>query len=90
MAVYDPPKPLWKRNLAGILDFLLAFVVFGFLASKVFGNQHVAPAVTPPGTTATELFGLGTWPSLSVLVLIILISSYSGARAAPSFNGFSA
>ena len=71
MAVYDPPQPLWKRNLAGILDFLLAFVVFGFLASKVFGNQHVAPAVTPPGTTATELFGMGTWPSLSVLVLII-------------------
>ena len=24
MAVYDPPQPLWKRNLAGILDFLLA------------------------------------------------------------------
>jgi hypothetical protein len=27
--------------------------------------------VTPPGTTATELFSLGTWPSLLVLVLVI-------------------
>jgi hypothetical protein len=23
MAIYDPPQPLWKRNLAGTLDFLL-------------------------------------------------------------------
>jgi len=36
MAQYDPPQPLWKRNLAGILDFVLAFTVFAILAAQVF------------------------------------------------------
>jgi hypothetical protein len=26
MATYDPPQPMWKRNLAGILDFFLTFL----------------------------------------------------------------
>jgi hypothetical protein len=39
MAQYDPPQPLWKRNLAGILDFVLAFTVFAILAAKSFPLQ---------------------------------------------------
>ena len=31
MAVWNPPQPVWKRNLAGILDFVLAFFGFGYL-----------------------------------------------------------
>ncbi len=71
MAAYDPPQPLWKRNLAGVLDFLLALVVLGFVLSKIFGNR-THPAVTnAAGTTTTELFSLSGWPALLLLVLII-------------------
>ena len=38
MASYDPPQPIWKRNLAGILDFILAFIVCVYLSAKIFGN----------------------------------------------------
>ena len=68
MAVYDPPQPMWKRNVAGILDFVLAAAVFGFLLTLVFGNEP-SPASTPPG--ARQLVGLGTVPSLLLLALII-------------------
>jgi hypothetical protein len=68
VAVYDPPQPLWKRNTAGILDFLLSFFVFGFLLSKIFGN---VPSATPSGSEATISFNLGTWPTLLLLALII-------------------
>lgn len=70
MATYDPPQPLWKRNLAGILDFLLAFSVFAFLASKIVGTPPRLPVTNPAGT-ATEIFGLGGWPALVVLVLVV-------------------
>jgi hypothetical protein len=68
MAVYDPPQPLWKRNVAGILDFVLAGIAFGFLLTLVFGKQP-SPASAPPG--AHQLFGLGPLPSLLLLALII-------------------
>jgi RDD family len=72
MAVYDPSQPLWKRNVAGILDFLLAFIVFAVLASKILGSPPPrVPVVTPAGTTATEIFGFGGLPSLVALVLVI-------------------
>jgi RDD family len=70
MAVYDPPQPLWKRNLAGILDFLLAFFVLGFLLSKIFGNQPQPPVANSAGTT-TEFFSLAGWPALLLFVLIV-------------------
>jgi len=68
MAFYDPPQPMWKRNVVGILDFLLAAIVFGFLLTLVFGNQP-SPASAPPG--AHQLFGFGPMPSVLLLVLII-------------------
>lgn len=71
MAVYDPPQPLWKRNLAGILDFLLSAFVFGYVLFKLFGTPVHAPVVKPDGTTVTEVFSLPPGPSLLLLVLII-------------------
>jgi hypothetical protein len=34
MATYDPPQPMWKRNLAGILDFFLTFFCLRKRGSK--------------------------------------------------------
>jgi hypothetical protein len=38
MATYDPPQPMWRRNVAGILDFLVIayFVVLGRIGDTVF------------------------------------------------------
>ena len=70
MAVYDPPQPLWKRNVAAILDFFLVFFVLGYLLSKLPGNtggpSQIAKA---PGTA--ELFGIGGWPALLLIALIV-------------------
>ena len=38
MAEYNPPQPLWKRVVAGILDFVLAFTVFAILTVQVTGT----------------------------------------------------
>jgi RDD family protein len=71
MAIYDPPQPLWKRNAAGVLDFLLASLVFGFLVSKAFGNQPAMALVITPTGTHTELFSLGTWHTLLTIILVV-------------------
>ena len=70
MATYDPPQPLWKRNLAGVLDFLLALFGFGFALNKIFGHQPNPPVINA-GATTTEAFGLDGWPALICLVLIV-------------------
>jgi hypothetical protein len=70
MAFYDPPQPMWKRNVAGILDFLLSAIVFGFLLTLVFGNEP-SPASAPPG--AHQVFGFGP---MALLLLIALIIAY--------------
>jgi hypothetical protein len=70
MATYDPAQPTWKRVVAGILDFLLASLVFGFVLGKIFpAEPHAVPNF--PGATTTELFGLSGWPALLLLALII-------------------
>ena len=71
MAVYDPPQPLWKRNLAAILDFLLAAIVLGYVLFKFFGSPVHAPVVKPDGSTVTEVFSLGPIPTLVLVLLII-------------------
>ncbi|SRR5579871_5482068 len=72
MATYDPPQPLWKRNVAGILDFVLALFVFGFLFNKIFGHQPHPPAGFNPGGTTTEMFGLDGLPMLLTIVMIVV------------------
>ena len=70
MATYDPPQPMWKRNVAGILDFLLAFVVFGIAVNMVFPSPpHALPKFG--NATTVEFFNLSGWPALLVLVLIV-------------------
>jgi hypothetical protein len=71
MANYDPAQPLWKRNLAAILDFLLVLIVLGFALSKLPSN-HPPPLMSgPAGTTTVQLFGVGGWPALLLLIGII-------------------
>ena len=71
MASYAPPQPSWKRNLAGFLDFVLAVTVFGSLLYLAFGSQPRAPVTRPD--TPMELFSLGPWPTL---ILVVSIAAY--------------
>jgi CDP-diglyceride synthetase len=69
VAVWDPPQPLWKRNLAGVLDFLLASVGFGFLLQKLgLGSSPTPPPGMPPYWVG---FQLNSWQSLLLLLLVI-------------------
>jgi hypothetical protein len=69
MAIYDPPQPLWKRNLAGILDFVFAAWVFGFLLYKIAGTS----AAVTNSVGSVQMFTLGPW---SMAILIALITAY--------------
>jgi hypothetical protein len=72
MAIYDPPQPLWKRNLAGTLDFLLVFLVVGDLLSRLPGTQPYHPPLVPaPGTQMVEAVGV-SGPSALLLIGIII------------------
>lgn len=71
MAAYEPPQPLWKRNVVAILDFLLAAIVFGFALNMLFGSAPHAPVTLPNGATTRELFSLGLWPSLALIALVV-------------------
>jgi hypothetical protein len=73
MATYDPPQPIWKRNLAGILDFFLAFCTCVYLVSKIFGNlSGDSFAVVSFGMNGAD-FKLGGW---SVVLAFALIAAY--------------
>ena len=69
MATYDPPQPLWKRNVAGILDFLLAAVVLGVVVYLALGTPP--HTITNSAGATVESWGLGPWPMLLLLVLIV-------------------
>jgi RDD family len=75
MATYDPPQPMWKRNLAGILDFLLAFFVCAYTVTKIFGTRSDTPDVPQPfiyiHTEDAPYYGLGGWPVLLAFALVI-------------------
>ena len=71
MATYNPPQPMWKRNVAGILDFLLAIIVLGYPLSKLAGNQSPNPPSFGSGTRTVELVGVSGWSALLLLVLVI-------------------
>ena len=57
----DPvaPAPLWKRVLAPILDFLMAFFGVGYVIAAATGNLN-----QPSG------FSLDGWPAFLLLVSI--------------------
>jgi hypothetical protein len=70
MATYDPPQPMSKRIVAGILDFLLAFFGIGFVLGKIFpAEPHAAVKIT--GAATTEVFALSGWPALLLIALIV-------------------
>jgi hypothetical protein len=75
MAVWDPPQPVWKRNLVGILDFLLAFVGFGFLL-----------ATLGFGTRLQGGFNFGPGPSLLLLLMIVAYFAVLGRTGGTVFQ----
>jgi hypothetical protein len=85
MATYDPPQPLWKRNVAGILDFLLALFFFGYFANKIFGRQPHPPVINA-GVKTTEMFGLDGWPALITLVLVVAYFAVLGRTGGTVFQ----
>ena len=65
MAAWNPPQPVWKRNLAGILDFLLAFLGFGYLlASAGLGRTLANGGLT---------FGPGPFALLVLLIVAYFV-----------------
>lgn len=68
MATYDPPQPLWKRNLAGVLDFLLVAIGLGYPLGKLPGNSPGAFASNPG---VHEVWGLSGLPLLLLFVLVV-------------------
>jgi hypothetical protein len=70
MATYNPPQPLWKRNVAALSDFVLAVALFGYPLGKLPGNQPGAFAANPG---VHEVWGLS---GSRVLILIVLIIAY--------------
>jgi hypothetical protein len=75
MATNDPPQPMWKRNLAGILDFLLAFFVCVYGVSKIFGNRsdttHVVGKPFVSFGDGDASYALGGWPVLAFALIIV-------------------
>jgi hypothetical protein len=65
---YDPPQPSWKRNLAGILDFLFATSVLGVPIYFALGD---APRTITNSAGAVTVWGLSTGPALLLLFLIV-------------------
>ena len=65
-----PAAAIWKRVLASILDFIMAFFAFGYLVAAATGNLN-----QPTG------FSLDGWPALLMFVLIG-VYFYVGRRVA--------
>jgi hypothetical protein len=79
MAVYDPPQPLWKRNLAGILDFLLAFLGFSLLLVALGLAKFVGPPVgLPESGRSTMPAGINLQPGPALLLVASIIAYFVG------------
>jgi hypothetical protein len=79
MARYDPTQPLWKRNVAGILDFVLAFAVFAVLTAEVFGAGK-APAFIArnPNTKYVTLSGYAFAATVALTVGYFVVLGATG------------
>ena len=75
MAIYGPPQPIWKRNLAGILDFFLALFACACVVSKIFVHRIDGPvaAGNPWLSFGSDdaSYGLNGWPVLLVFALVV-------------------
>ena len=70
MAVYDPPQSLWKRNLAGILDFALAVSAFWLALYQVTGTSAAIQ-----NSNGTTVYSWNIGPA-SGIILIALVIAY--------------
>lgn len=71
MATYDPPQPIWKRNLAGILDFFLAFCACIYVVSKIFGNLSGDSFAEASFGVGDANFKVSGWPVVLAFALVI-------------------
>src|SRR5262245_11986021 len=83
MANYDPPQPLWKRNAAGILDFLLSLLIFGMPLGYLFGKSGEQTTWTNPAgeiqtTTQFHLTGGATIALIALIVLYFVVLGRTG------------
>ena len=85
MATYDPPQPLWKRNVAGILDFLLSAIVFGFIFNEILGSKPGPQPVLPAGATQGVHFNLSGWPLLLTVVAMVAYFILAGRTGGTVF-----
>jgi hypothetical protein len=69
MAVYDPPQPIWKRNVAGVFDFILATMVFAVPLYQFYGVHEVRQAGVHYGL---NLGGLLALVGLVVVYFVVL------------------
>ena len=70
MAEYDPPQPLWKRVVAGILDLVVVFAVFAVLTAQVAGTG-VCPAAVLARIPNTRCVTLSFGALAAVLALTV-------------------
>jgi len=68
-AAWDPPQPSWNRNLAGILDFVLAVIGFGVVLAW-FSRDFSFDYVGPPGSPTAIRFGI-PWQMMLLPALIV-------------------
>jgi RDD family len=85
MARYDPPQPLWKRAVAGVLDFVLAFAVFAVLVVQVTGTGG-CPAPIRARFPNAVCVGLHFGALAVVLALTIAYFAVLGERGGTVFQ----
>jgi len=71
MASYEPSQPGWKRNLAAILNVLLAASVLGLLVYLALGTPP--HTITNAAGTTTETWGLELGSTLLLLLLVLIV-----------------
>jgi hypothetical protein len=71
VANWDPPQPLWKRNAAGILDFVFAALVFGIPLFMLFATSPAPQPGTYLAENHLKIYGLTGWPFWLLVALII-------------------
>lgn len=78
MAEYDPPQPLWKRAVAGVLDFALAFAVFAPLGAHVFGVGHVPDFIAQRAKYVYSLSGTAFAATIALTVCYFVVLGGTG------------
>ena len=86
MAEYDPPQPLWKRVVAGMLDLILAFAVFAVLTAQVTGTLGTCPPAVLARSPGARCFGLSLGAFAVVVGLTVAYFAVLGATGGTVFQ----